>query len=82
MIKSKNEKLGIEIDLTGPDGNAFVLIGKAGNLAKQLKLDSNAIQTEMMNGDYEHLVNTFDKHFGHSNNVHTVTLLNTTNYHV
>ena len=64
MIKSKEQKLGIEIDLTGPDGNAFVLIGKAGNLAKQLKLDSNAIQTEMMNGDYEHLVNTFDKHFG------------------
>ena len=65
MIKSKKKSLGIEIDLTGPDGNAFVLIGKAGNLAKQLKLDSNAIQTEMMNGDYEHLVNTFDKHFGH-----------------
>jgi hypothetical protein len=64
MIKSKKQT-GIEIDLTGPDGNAFVLIGKAGNLAKQLKLDSNVIQTEMMNGDYEHLVNTFDKHFGH-----------------
>ena len=65
MIKAKEEKIGIEIDLTGPDGNAFVLIGKAGNLARQLGLDSNAIQTEMMNGDYEHLVNTFDKHFGH-----------------
>ena len=63
MIKSKKQT-GIEIDLTGPDGNAFVLIGKAGNLAKQLKLDSKAIQTEMMQGDYEHLVNTFDKHFG------------------
>ena len=65
MIKSKEQKLGIEIDLTGPDGNAFVLIGKAGSLARQLGLDSKVIQTEMMNGDYEHLVNTFDKHFGH-----------------
>jgi len=64
MIKDKKET-GIEIDLTGPDGNAFVLIGKADNLAKQLGLDSKVIQTEMMNGDYEHLVNTFDKHFGH-----------------
>ena len=64
MIKSKEQKLGIEIDLTGPDGNAFVLIGKAGSLARQLGLDSKVIQTEMMNGDYEHLVNTFDKHFG------------------
>jgi hypothetical protein len=65
MIKSKKESLGNSIDLTGPDGNAFVLLGTASNLAKQLGLDSNAIQTEMMNGDYEHLVNTFDKHFGH-----------------
>jgi hypothetical protein len=64
MIKNKT-KSDIEIDLTGPDGNAFVLIGTAINLAKQLGLDGKAIQTEMMNGDYEHLVNTFDKHFGH-----------------
>jgi len=65
MIKQKVEKSGIEIDLTGPDGNAFVLIGTASKLARQLGLDSKVIQTEMMNGDYEHLVNTFDKHFGH-----------------
>jgi len=65
MIKSKKESLGIEIDLTGPDGNAFMLIGRAGNLAKQLGLDSKAIQAEMMKGDYENLVNVFDKHFGH-----------------
>ena len=64
-IKKKVNKSTIEIDLTGPDGNAFVLIGKAGNLAKQLGLDKAKIQAEMMNGDYEHLVNTFDKYFGH-----------------
>ena len=64
MIKSKIEKSGIEIDLTGPDGNAFVLIGTAGNLAKQLGLDAKAIREEMMKGDYENLVNVFDKYFG------------------
>ena len=64
MIKSKKEKSGIEIDLTGPDGNAFVLIGTAGNLAKQLGLDSKAIRTEMMAGDYENLIKVFDKYFG------------------
>jgi len=64
MIKSKKQKSGIEIDLTGPDGNAFVLIGKASNLAKQLGLDKDAIQKEMTSGDYEHLVSVFDKHFG------------------
>ena len=65
MIKAKEEKLGIEIDLTGPDGNAFFLLGSAGKLAKQLGLDGNVIRTEMMAGNYEHLVETFDKHFGH-----------------
>ncbi len=63
MIKSKKQT-GIEIDLTGPDGNAFVLIGKAGSLAKQLGLDKSKIQAEMMGGDYENLVSVFDKHFG------------------
>jgi len=65
MIKSKKESLGISIDLTGPDGNAFVLIGTANKLARQLGLDGKAIQAEMMKGNYEHLVATFDKHFGH-----------------
>jgi len=64
MIKSKKQKLGIEIDLTGPDGNAFVLIGTAGNLAKQLGLDAKAIREEMMKGDYENLIKVFDKYFG------------------
>jgi len=65
MIKKKNESFGIEIDLTGPNGNAFYLIGAANNLAKQLGLDGKAIQAEMMSGDYENLVKVFDKNFGH-----------------
>lgn len=38
MIKSKSEmRQGpIEIDLTGPDGNAYVLLGMARNFAKQI----------------------------------------------
>jgi hypothetical protein len=65
MIKSKEQKLGIEIDLTGPQGNVFFLIGTAKNLAKQLGLDGKAIQAEMMSGDYENAVNVFDENFGH-----------------
>ena len=64
MIKDKQQTSGIHIDLTGPDGNAFVLIGTASKLAKQLGLDGKAIQAEMMSGDYENLINVFDKHFG------------------
>ncbi len=37
MIKKKEERRGpIEIDLTGPDGNVFVLMGYATNFAKQI----------------------------------------------
>ncbi len=47
-IKYKKMKTGpVEIDLTGPDGNAFVLIGTASKLAKQLGLDGKKIQDEM-----------------------------------
>ena len=40
MIRNKVPKEGpLIIDLTGPDGNAYVLIGYATNLAKQLNKD-------------------------------------------
>ena len=63
MIKKKTEQ-GIVIDLTGPEGNAFCLLGYASQYAKQLGLDSKKIQDEMTTGDYENLVKVFDKHFG------------------
>jgi hypothetical protein len=52
------------IDLSGPQGNAFYLLGTASNLAKQLGLDSKAIREEMMAGDYENLIKVFDRYFG------------------
>jgi len=66
MIKNKEEipPYPIMIDLTGPDGNAFALLGKAKGYAKQLDMDFNSIQKEMTSGDYEDLINTFDKYFG------------------
>lgn len=53
-----------QIDLTGKDGNAFTVIGIAGNLCHQLGIDSKPILKDMMSGNYEHLLNVFDKHFG------------------
>lgn len=65
MIKNKQPRKGpIEIDLTGPDGNAFALMGYADTLARQLDKDSKAIREEMMAGDYEHLIEVFDREFG------------------
>ena len=68
MIKSIDEMSDkIQIDLTGPQGNAFFLLGQAARLCKQLKLPIekvDEIKKEMTASDYEHLVQTFDKHFG------------------
>ena len=52
------------IDLTGSQGNAFYLIGTAIKLCKQLEIDDTLIIHDMKSSDYEHLVNTFDTHFG------------------
>ena len=65
MIRTKQAQREIIIDLTGPDGNAIVLMGTAVNLAKQLGKDGKAIREEMMAGDYEHLLSVFDREFGH-----------------
>lgn len=82
----------IKIDLSGPQGNAFYLIGLARKLYRQLhqgrvdasnklrKLsqaqgismdDEDIIKTaeenlidEMMSGDYDHLIEVFDREFG------------------
>ena len=64
MIRTKKPKPEIIIDLTGPDGNAFTLMGMAVNFARQLDKDGKAIREEMMAGDYEHLLSVFDREFG------------------
>ena len=65
MIREKTKNTGpVVIDLTGRDGNAFTLMGYANRFAKQLGLNGKEITNEMMQGDYEHLVQTFDKYFG------------------
>ena len=52
------------IDLTGPQGNAFYLIGFATKNARKFGLNGLDIVEEMKSGDYEHLVSTFDNYFG------------------
>ncbi len=69
MIKRKRDKptAPIEIDLTGPEGNAYYLLGLANDLGKQLGYDKekrNLILREMQLTDYEGLLHTFDREFG------------------
>lgn len=91
MIREKRPVKEIVIDLTGPDGNAFVLLAYAGQFVKWIEDEwedpvaddwnnlmdgfgvpdakhgslKERILAEMKSGDYEHLVQTFDKYFGH-----------------
>lgn len=64
MIRDKVKSGPVVIDLTGPDGNAFALMGYARKFARDLGLNGSAITEEMMRGDYENLLQVFDSYFG------------------
>jgi hypothetical protein len=64
MIRKKQPQTEIVIDLTGPDGNAFALMGYARRLARQIGIEPQPIIEEMMSGDYENLLEVFDRNFG------------------
>lgn len=67
MIRSKQNQEAIIIDLTGPQGNAFFLLGTAKSLAKQLgytKEEITELLDKMRSSDYENLLEVFDHHFG------------------
>ena len=57
MIKSKEYKNnGIEIDLTGPDGNAYAILGLAKRLCKEFDIPFKPLMEKMTSGDYENLI--------------------------
>ena len=69
MIRDRNEMpmRPIELDLTGPEGNAFVLLGYAKRFLKQLNKSPEEIERiieEMQSSDYENLVAVFEKNLG------------------
>lgn len=63
MIRDRIDRAPV-IDLTGPQGNAFFLLGTAGQYARELGLDGDQIITEMKSGNYKNLVAVFDHYFG------------------
>lgn len=66
MILSINEKSikPLEIDLTGPQGNVFYLLGLVPRFAKQLGLNAEEIRDDMKSRDYDYAVEVFERHFG------------------
>lgn len=52
------------IDLAGPEGNAFCLMAYAERWSRQLDIESGLVAKEMQEGDYDHLLEVFEKYFG------------------
>jgi len=63
MIITTKAPIKKTIVLSGPDGNAFVLLGYAKALCHQLKMDEKKIIKEMQSSDYDNLVLVFDRYF-------------------
>ena len=57
----------VQVNLNGPDGNAFALMRKAKYLGVKLDLSKDEIDNivkEMLSGDYDNLVEVFITNFG------------------
>jgi hypothetical protein len=52
-----------KLKLTGEDGNAFFILGKARRVALANKMDWEAIKAEATSGDYNDLLATMMKYF-------------------
>lgn len=65
MIESKENRGGRpKIDLTGPDGNVFYLLGLAKRWSADLGKDWDAIKADATSGDYEHTLAVLEREFG------------------
>ena len=65
-IRKKNNEEKPLIDLSGPQGNAYYLMGLVIKTFRQSGAPElgESIVEEMKKGDYEHLVKTFDLYLG------------------
>jgi hypothetical protein len=67
-IKKAKSRKTIEIDLRGPQGNAFYLLGFASEAGKKMGMSQteiNQLLGRMKSSDYENLLKEFDNTFGH-----------------
>ena len=67
MIRNKESRKEIVIDLDGPDGNAYNVLGLAKRYARDIGYASDEMDTmfnRMRSGNYENLIKVFDEYFG------------------
>lgn len=51
------------IDLSGPQGNAFALLGIAAMICHKTGREWEPIRKDMTHGDYHHLIAVFEREF-------------------
>ena len=61
----RDSQHGLTIDLAGPDGNVYCLIGFGNAWCRQLDLDPEKFMARMTEGDYNHALDVFEEYFGH-----------------
>jgi len=66
MIRETNQNTDNIINLDGPDGNAFALMGILSSSFKKSGLDPSSAIDEMMSGDYQNLLKVFDRYCGNT----------------
>lgn len=64
MITKPSKQKIISVNLDGPDGNAYALLGMSQRWCKDLGIDWNKFEAEATCADYRKLILTFEKHFG------------------
>lgn len=66
LLENLDRQTKMVMDLNGPEGNAYVILGTAHRIARQMHLHDQwpEIEAEMKSGNYKTLVETFDKYFG------------------
>jgi len=64
MTRISRDGRKAQIDLQGPEGNAFCLLAYAKTFCRELGKDYDDISTRMRSGDYENLLQVFDEEFG------------------
>lgn len=62
-LKLKETKVKPKLKLSEGDGNVFIILGKARKVAHENNMDWDTIQTEAMQGDYDHVLRTMMKYF-------------------
>ena len=82
VIRETTPKTNTVIDLDGPMGNAFALLGVAESEAMGLGIDRDdidAILDDMRSGDYKNLLKTLDEHLGANEDYPFGIIFETTN---